>query len=330
MNGWRAYALFVLVGGLAACGGSGGGGGPPAAPAPPQQNGTPPPPANGAPTAANDNYSGRSDDSLVVAAPGVLANDSDPNGDTMTARLAAGVTNGTLTLESNGSFNYKPAAGFTGTDTFTYTASDGTRDSAVATVTIAVGDAPLLFSDTFSRATSPSVGNGWVEVETAGAAVVLDGTRLSFADASDAVMRPLVRHGFNEVTSGYLEWTFELDWNKTGTDDGYAVHMQLRQWRANERRLVYGRSRPRSGMGTHWRRGFDARLSQGRRHHGAAAADRACNDPRARRCRCFGIRRLCRRSKRWNIDSARDWRRVEHDALLHGWPERNGVLGPVV
>ena len=94
-------------------------------------------------------------------------------------------------------------------------------------MTLAVGEARLLFSDSFSRATSPSVGNGWVEVEAAGAAVVLDGTRLSFADTSDVVMRPLVTHGFNEVTSGYLEWEFELDWTKTGTDDAYAVHMQL-------------------------------------------------------------------------------------------------------
>ena len=94
-------------------------------------------------------------------------------------------------------------------------------------MTIAVGEAPPLFSDSFTRATSPEVGNGWVEVEAAGAAVVLDGTRLSFADTSDVVMRPLVTHGFNEVTSGYLDWEFELDWTKTGSDDAYTVHMQL-------------------------------------------------------------------------------------------------------
>ena len=226
MNGWRACGLLLLVCGIAACGGSGGGSSPPPAPAP-TPNPNPPPPANAAPTAANDNYPARRDETLAVAAPGVLANDSDSNSDPLTVRLDRNVAHGTLTLQSNGSFSYAPAAGFTGTDDFTYAASDGKTESAVATVTIAVGEAPALFSDSFSRATSPSVGNGWVEVEATGAVVVLDATRLSFADTSDAVMRPLARHGFNEVTSGYLDWEFELDWTKTGTDDAYAVHMQL-------------------------------------------------------------------------------------------------------
>lgn len=226
MNGRRCWVLFLLVGVIAGCGGGGSGGGT-SAPNPPPTNNPPPPPANAAPVAANDSYGGRRDDSLAVAAPGVLANDTDAEGQALTVRLGAGAANGTLTLQQNGSFSYAPASGFTGTDTFTYVASDGTRDSAAATVTITVGEAPPLFSDSFSRATSPAVGNGWVEVEAAGAAVVLDGTRLRFADTSEAVMRPLVRHGFNEVTSGYLEWEFELDWTKTGNDDAYAVHMQL-------------------------------------------------------------------------------------------------------
>jgi len=224
MNSWRGLALSLFVCGIAACGGSGGGGSP--AP-PPPNNPNPPAPTNAAPTAASDKYGASRDDSLAVAAPGVLANDSDSNGDALTVKLDRNAAHGTLTLESNGSFKYTPTSGFTGTDEFAYAANDGKTDSAVATVTIAVGEAPALFSDSFTRATSPSVGNGWVEVEMAGAAVVLDGTRLSFIDTSEAVMRPLVTHGFNEVTSGFLEWEFELDWTKTGTDDAYEVHMQL-------------------------------------------------------------------------------------------------------
>ena len=59
-------------------------------------------------------------------------------------------TNGTVTLASDGSFTYTPAANFNGTDSFTYTASDGTAVSNVATVTItvtAVNDEPLAMSD---------------------------------------------------------------------------------------------------------------------------------------------------------------------------------------
>jgi VCBS repeat-containing protein len=225
MNVWRGAALCSLACGIAACGGSGGGGAPPPPVTSPTLN--PPPPVNAAPSATDDDYRVRRDDPLAVAAPGVLANDSDANGDALTARLAGDAAHGTLALQPDGSFTYTPAAGFTGTDEFTYAASDGTGESGVTTVTIAVDEAPLLFSDSFSRATSASLGNGWVEVEASGAAVVLDGTRLRFADTSEAVTRPLVTHRFPEVASGYLDWVFELDWTKTGNDDAYAVHMQL-------------------------------------------------------------------------------------------------------
>ena len=224
MNSWRGLALGLLVCGIAACGGGGGSSPPPNNNPPPPP---PPPPTNAAPVAAGDKYNANRDATLAVAAPGVLANDTDANSNPLTAKLVGNVTHGTLTLKADGSFSYEPTAGYTGTDEFTYAANDGTSDSAAATVSIAVGDAPSLFSDSFTRATSPEVGNGWVETEATGAVVVLDGTRLSFADTSEAVMRPLVTHGFNEVTSGYLDWEFELDWTKTGTDDAYAVNMQL-------------------------------------------------------------------------------------------------------
>jgi hypothetical protein len=47
-------------------------------------------------------------------------------------------TGGTLTWSSNGSFTYTPNAGFYGTDSFTYIATDGTNQSAPTTVTIQV------------------------------------------------------------------------------------------------------------------------------------------------------------------------------------------------
>ena len=224
--GWRGLALLGLVCGIAACGGSGGGGSP-APVSPPATNPGPTAPVNATPIAADDDYRAHRDESLAVAAPGMLANDSDADGNALTVQIAGDPAHGTLTLQPDGSFNYTPAAGFTGTDEFTYTASDGTTQSAAATVTIAVDEAPLLFSDSFSRATSASVGNGWGEVEGAGDDVVLDGTRLRFARTSEAVMRPLVTHRFSEVASGYLEWEFELDWSKVGTDDAYVLHMQL-------------------------------------------------------------------------------------------------------
>lgn len=74
----------------------------------------------------------------VNAAIGVLSNDQDVENDPLTARLVTGPANGTLTLNANGSFNYRPNNGFQGVDQFTYQANDGTSSSQPTTVTIDV------------------------------------------------------------------------------------------------------------------------------------------------------------------------------------------------
>ena len=111
------------------------------------------PPSNAPPVANADAYGVSEDGTLIVAAPGVLANDTDADGDPLTAVLVAGPTHGTLTLNPDGSFTYTPAANFNGTDTFTYKANDGAADSNTVTVTITVNpvnDAPVAVSDTYS------------------------------------------------------------------------------------------------------------------------------------------------------------------------------------
>jgi VCBS repeat-containing protein len=110
---------------------------------------------NSAPVAVNDAYSTAEDTVLLVAAPGVLGNDSDVDGDALTAVLVAGPSNGVLTLNADGSFSYTPAANFNGSDSFTYKANDGAADSNVATVSItvtAVNDAPVAVNDAYSTA----------------------------------------------------------------------------------------------------------------------------------------------------------------------------------
>jgi serine protease AprX len=101
-------------------------------------------PPNRAPAAANDSFSTSSGATLVVAAPGVLSNDSDPDGSTLTAVLTSGPASGSLTLNANGSFGYSPSAGFAGTDTFVYRAFDGALYSNNATVSIMVNAASNL------------------------------------------------------------------------------------------------------------------------------------------------------------------------------------------
>ncbi|WP_249051749.1 Ig-like domain-containing protein [Cellulomonas fimi] len=100
---------------------------------------------NAVPLAADD---AATTDEDVVVNGNVLTNDSDVNTvDTLTASLVTSPTNGTVTLDADGTFAYTPAANFNGTDSFTYQANDGTDSSNVATVSLtiaAVNDAPTV------------------------------------------------------------------------------------------------------------------------------------------------------------------------------------------
>ena len=95
---------------------------------------------NHAPVAVNDAYSVAKGGKLTVnAASGVLANDTDADGNHLTASLVTSPGKGTLKLAADGSFTYTPARNFTGQVSFTYANSDGTVKSNNATVTITVG-----------------------------------------------------------------------------------------------------------------------------------------------------------------------------------------------
>jgi hypothetical protein len=81
---------------------------------------------NSPPVPGNDNYATDQDTTLTVPAPGVLVNDSDPEGDPIEITgLADDVDNGTLTFDTaSGGFEYIPDPGFVGIDTFVYTIID--------------------------------------------------------------------------------------------------------------------------------------------------------------------------------------------------------------
>ena len=94
---------------------------------------------NGAPVAVADGpYTGQWNAPLVIAATGVLANDTDVDGDPLTAAVVTGPAHGTLALNANGGFTYTPSADFSGTDAFTYKANDGFADGPPATVSLAI------------------------------------------------------------------------------------------------------------------------------------------------------------------------------------------------
>jgi VCBS repeat-containing protein len=112
---------------------------------------------NQPPAAVNDNYSTDEDVVLNIAAPGVLGNDTDTDaGDTLSAVLVSGPANGALTLNSDGSFAYTPNANWSGQDSFTYKANDGSVDSNIATVNITVNpvnDTPQITNTPVGTAT---------------------------------------------------------------------------------------------------------------------------------------------------------------------------------
>jgi len=90
----------------------------------------------------DDSYSTGYETSKTVSDPGVLGNDSDPDGDSLDASLVSGPSDGYLYGPGgDGSFQYNPGGGFSGEDSFTYEAQDVTGDSscsAMATATITV------------------------------------------------------------------------------------------------------------------------------------------------------------------------------------------------
>ena len=115
-------------------------------------------PINDAPVAVDDSYSVDENtidqlSSLVLDdAAGLLQNDTDADLDSLTAELIDPPANGVLVLNEDGSLTYTPAASFSGTDSFTYRASDGVATSDPATVTIQVNDinqAPVSFDDNY-------------------------------------------------------------------------------------------------------------------------------------------------------------------------------------
>ncbi len=94
---------------------------------------------NTPPVANDDSYSTDENVALHVSVSnGVLHNDVDADGNTLTAILDTTTSHGTLSLSSNGAFTYTPNTDFFGTDTFTYHANDGFANSNTATVAITV------------------------------------------------------------------------------------------------------------------------------------------------------------------------------------------------
>ena len=102
---------------------------------------------NSAPLGVADFYAVEWNILLSVAAPGILANDSDSDIplNTLTLIQLSDPQHGTLVLNSDGSFTYMPELNYQGSDSFTYKLSDGELDSEVVTVTLTISEGKRIF-----------------------------------------------------------------------------------------------------------------------------------------------------------------------------------------
>lgn len=195
---------------------------------------------NDPPVASANNYSMNQDTTLTIAAPGVLGNDSDIDGDTLNAQLVANVSHGMVMLASNGSFTYAPNLSFAGTDSFTYKANDGVADSNTVLVTIVIADTqPPAITAGLATAVLWPPNHELVDV----------GLTLSTTDNSSAVTTQLTVYsdeddlmrgsGNHSPDSKYAApATLRLRAERSGNDDGriYLVLITARDAAANTSR----------------------------------------------------------------------------------------------
>jgi hypothetical protein len=107
---------------------------------------------NDPPAGFADSYRFNEDTTLLVAAPGILSNDTDQESSTLLAELFSPPSHGTLNLNADGSFSYVPSANYFGPDSFVYRVGDGNLFSGPTTVSITVdpvSDPPAAESSAF-------------------------------------------------------------------------------------------------------------------------------------------------------------------------------------
>ena len=177
-----------------------------------------------APVAGDDAYAIPELTPLVVPAPGVLANDGDEDGDSLSTTLALPpASGGVVVLLPDGSFVYTPLLGFTGEDTFTYTVSDGSLTDT-GTVTILVSSTST--ATTFYLANTGASVEDWALSPSAPSAASADPD----ADGNPGLT---IKHGDMKLTQtdveDYQHWRYT-----TPTDLALTGPVTLSLWSTAE------------------------------------------------------------------------------------------------
>jgi len=164
-----------------------------------------------APVAVDDTYTVRQGKTLNVAAPGVLANDSDPNGATLTPSVVSNPQHGTLALDPSGSFTYVNNGASAPVDTFTYhdTSTTGTSNTANVTINVTPDHKPVANPDNYN------VGHGGTLIVPAPGVLINDTD--SDGDSLHAILASGPQHGTLALASNG-SFTYTHDGSNTLQD----------------------------------------------------------------------------------------------------------------
>jgi len=194
--------------------------------------------------AVNDTYTTLEDVRLTIAASGILTNDTDVEGDPLTAVLVGNVTHGTLALNPNGGFTYLSATNYNGSDSFTYRANDGTINGNLATVTInitPVNDPPIAVNDTTNTLEDVSVtinvlANDWdvegtsltiISTSTTNGTAVISGTNVVFTPSTNfngtVVFSYTISDGTNSATANVTVTVTAVNDPPVANNDSYTT-----------------------------------------------------------------------------------------------------------
>jgi CshA-type fibril repeat protein len=190
-------------------------------------------PKNFAPVAVADNYSVNEGATLTtLVATGVLFNDTDADGNTITAIKVTDPINGTLTQNTNGSFTYVHNGSKMLTDSYTYKVNDGTVDGNTVTVSIIinpVNDAPVANNDskTTNEDTPITIA---VTANDTDADGTIDGTTVDLDPATSGIQTTftVANEGTYTVDAlGIVTFTPVPNYNGVATAVNYTVNNNL-------------------------------------------------------------------------------------------------------
>jgi VCBS repeat-containing protein len=147
---------------------------------------------NEAPVANNDRYTTNFIENLVISGSGILANDFDPDGDSLSAILVSGPIRGTLlSFSPNGSFQYRPEVGFQGTVVFTYMVTDGELLSNIATVSIDIVMPPVAQPSSNDGSSSSSSNSSSNSTSSSSNSSATSGTSKNPSQNMELVAKPI-------------------------------------------------------------------------------------------------------------------------------------------